>query len=71
MTDSQTARKLADMTDEGRFERLATAVLRASNPVYAALLHTGVNADGKTVKAPVDGFAFVPGATPPHMVAAH
>lgn len=71
MTDSQTARKLADMTDEGRFERLATAVLRACSPDYAALLHTGINADGKTVKAPVDGFAFVPGVTPPHMVAAH
>ena len=71
MADTQTARKLEAITDEGLFERLAMAVLRASSPVYYFLLHQGVNADGKTIKSPVDGFAFVPGANPPHMLAAH
>jgi hypothetical protein len=33
-----------------------------AEPRYAALSHPGVNADGRTVKAPLDGIAFVPGA---------
>jgi len=49
---------------------LATAVMREAEPRYAALSHPGVNADGRTVKAPLDGIAFVPGASPPHVLAA-
>jgi hypothetical protein len=30
-----------------------------------------VNPAGKTVKSPVDGMNFVPGAQPPHMITAH
>jgi hypothetical protein len=62
-------RKLAEITDEGLFERLATAVLRQV-PEYAALLHPGVNADGKTIRAPVDGICFVPNVDPPQMIVA-
>ncbi|MGV8998199.1 MAG: hypothetical protein ACOH12_14775 [Parvibaculaceae bacterium] len=71
MTQENTTRKLADMTDEGAFERLATAILRGSDYRYRSLVHPGVNADGKTIKSPVDGITFVPEATPPHMIAAH
>lgn len=73
MTDySETTRKLAQITDAGLFECLATAVLRQAVPtIYGNLTHPGMNADGKTVKSPVDGIAFVPEADPPHMVTAH
>ncbi len=59
------------MTDQGLFEHLATTILRAANPSYAALVHTGTNVDRKTVKGPLDGLCFVPGVTPPHFVAVH
>ncbi|CAE6732681.1 hypothetical protein [Paraburkholderia nemoris] len=68
---TDTIRKLADMTDEGLFESLATTVLRYSDDRRSSLSHPGVNADGKTVKSPVDGIAFVPGAVPPQMIAVH
>ena len=69
---SDTTRALSQITDAGLFERLATAVLRQAAPaLYGNLTHPGMNADGKTVRAPVDGIAFVLGADPTHMVAAH
>ena len=68
MTSSQ---RLADITDVGLFEQLATAILRECNPLYANIVHTGVNADGKTVKSPLDGICFAPGADPPHMISVH
>jgi hypothetical protein len=68
---NETAKRLSAITDEGLFERLATAVLRQADSLYAALAHVGVNAEGKTVKAPLDAIAYVPGANPPHMLAAH
>ena len=68
MTSSQ---RLADITDVGLFEQLATAILRESNPLYANIVHTGVNVDGKTVKSPLDGICFVPEADPPHMISVH
>jgi len=71
MAQGNTVRKLADMTDEGAFERLATAVLRRSDDRFRSLSHPGINADGKTVKSPVDGIAFVPGGVPPQMIAVH
>lgn len=66
-----TLRKLSEMTDDAVFERLATAILREARLEYAALLHPGVNTDGKTVKAPVDGIGFVTDANPSHMIAVH
>lgn len=69
--EGDTVKQLSAMTDEGAFERLATAVLREADPHYTALAHPGVNADGKTVKAPVDGITFLAGVTPPHLIAAH
>lgn len=73
MTDhSETIRALSQISDAGLFERVATAVLRQTVPVlYGNLTHPGMNVDGKTVKAPVDGIAFVSGQNPPHMVIAH
>jgi hypothetical protein len=50
-----TGELLDEITDTGKFEALATAILRSSNPAYAALVHTGINAAGKTIASPVDG----------------
>lgn len=69
--DNETRRRLAELTDAGAFERLATAVLREAEPIYEALVHTGVNEAGRTVHAPLDGVVFVRGADPPHIVAVH
>jgi hypothetical protein len=66
-----TNQALAEITDEGLFERIAMAVLRIADPRCVALSHPGVNAKGKTRKGPVDGIGFVPGAKPPHLVAVH
>ena len=68
--EGETAKLLSGMTDEGVFERLATAVLREADSRYVSLSHPGVDAEGKTVKAPLDGIAFVAGANPPHLVSA-
>ena len=71
MAIGSTQRTLAALTDEGHFERLATAILREANPLYRSLVHAGVNTAGKTVKAPLDGICFVQGARPPHLIAVH
>jgi ABC-type oligopeptide transport system ATPase subunit len=72
MNHSETTRKISEITDTGLFERLATAVLRESKPdLYGSLSHTGINPYGKTVKSPVDGFAFVQGEASSCMVGAH
>lgn len=69
---NDTIRVLAGITDAGLFENLATAVLRSARPaLYDNLTQPGVNAEGKTVKSPVDGISFVPSANPRHMVAVH
>jgi hypothetical protein len=57
---SDTIQKLASITDAAFFERIATSVLRSANPaVYANISHQGVNADGKTVKAPLDNLGWI------------
>ena len=56
--ETQTIQALAAITDEGLFERIATAVLRLV-PDYEGIAHTGINADGKTRKSPVDGLRFI------------
>jgi len=67
---TDTERALAAMTDEGLFEKLATAVLRTFEPLAAGLAHTGMNAEGRTQASPVDGLHYVRGANPPHVVIA-
>lgn len=72
MSTETTAQALANITDAGLFERLATSVLRAAHPEqYAPLAHPGVNVAGKTVKSPLDGICFVQGANLSHMIAVH
>jgi len=71
MSAQTTAQALAAITDEGLFERLATAILREAEPIYRSLAHPGVNVAGKTVKAPFDAISFVQGADPPHMIVVH
>ena len=68
---ADTLNALSKITDTGLFERLATAVLRESNPLYESLIHTGTNTSGQTVKSPIDGITFVSGANPPHMICVH
>jgi hypothetical protein len=70
MTTS-TAKLLSEISDDGLFERLATAVLREADQRYATLVHSGVNADGKAVKSQLDGIAYVPGTNPVQIVAVH
>ena len=65
-----TAEALEGMTDTGRFEILATDVLRALHAECKTLAHIGVNAVGKTIPNPVDGFTRVPGVLPPLYVMA-
>lgn len=50
-----TEEALEKITDLGAFEKLVTEVLRAADPTYFRLIHIGVNAQGKTIKAAVDG----------------
>ena len=59
---------LSEMSDPGRFEDLATAVLRRADPRYEAVVQTGINVEGKPIRDPVDGFAQVEGADPPHYI---
>lgn len=56
--ETRTILALAAITDEGLFERIATAVLRLV-PDCEGIAHTGINADGKTRKSPVDGLRFI------------
>ena len=45
---------------------MATSVLRNSNCDYEAIVHLGINAQGKTIRSPVDGFCRIPGSEPAH-----
>jgi hypothetical protein len=65
-----TAKAIEKITDAGAFEVLATRVLRQIDTDYARIEHLGVNADGKTVKNPLDGFSRVPGSNPSRYVMA-
>lgn len=70
-TPNSTIKKLAEITDAGLFERLATDVLRSCKPsLYESLSHPGVNSDGKTVKAPLDGISWVRDADGDRVIAA-
>jgi hypothetical protein len=63
-----TAEELAAITDRGKFEILANAILRESDSNYRALTAPGVNAAGEPVKSPVDAYCWVPAAGPPHLI---
>ncbi len=63
-----TREHLGAITDAGKFESLAMAALRKIDPDCAAVIHHGVNSEGKTVKAPVDAWCLVPQSNPPRFV---
>lgn len=65
-----TAQAIEGITDAGKFEILATRVLRLVDSDCNILNHLGVNAEGKTIKGPVDGFCKVPGSDPTRFVMA-
>lgn len=65
-----TAKAIEEITDAGDFEILATRVLRQIDSDYARVEHLGVNAEGKTVKNPLDGFCRIPGSKPSRYVMA-
>lgn len=57
-----TTQALAEITDAGQFERIATSVLRYAKPeIYGSVSHQGVNPQGKTVKAPLDNVGWYQG----------
>ena len=58
MDGISTRQRLTQITDAGRFERLATAVLREVDADFRRVAHIGVNKIGKTVKGPVDGIVY-------------
>jgi adenylate kinase family enzyme len=54
-----TTQALAEITDAGLFEKIATSVLRYAEPeIYGNVSHQGVNPQGKTVKAPLDNVGW-------------
>jgi hypothetical protein len=59
-----TAEALESIKDDGDFEILALRVLRNLYTDCRAVLHLGVNAHGRTIPNPVDGFCVVPGSSP-------
>lgn len=61
---NETNSALANITDAGLFERLASDVLRFAEPeIYKSISHQGMNPQGKTIKAPLDnvGWCYVNG----------
>ncbi len=66
--DMTTAATLESLTDRSRFEHLATSVLRKAEPRYSGVVHTGVNAQGETIVAPIDGLHLIPHSSPPHYI---
>lgn len=71
MTFTQTEQNLSKITDEGLFEKLATAILRDAEYAYRAMIHTGTNVDGKTIKSPVDGILYGTDRDHPHLYVVH
>ncbi len=64
----KTAEELEKITDRAKFELLVTSVLRKDNRDYAAIIHTGINAHGETIRSPLDGFCRVPASVPPRFI---
>jgi hypothetical protein len=63
---SRTFEELQKIKDTD-FETLAVLYLRRQNPKLRGLIHTGINAEGKVIKCPVDAVLHVIG-TPPELV---
>ena len=53
---------------EAEFEVLAVESLRELESDCRAVIHFGMNAEGKTIPGPLDGFCRVPGVNPPRFV---
>ena len=68
---NDTRQRLAEITDAGRFEELATAILREVDEQCRRVAHVGVNVEGKTIKSPVDGIVYISAAGERHMLAVH
>ena len=62
-----TAEALEGLGD-AEFEMLAIRSLRELEPDCKAIIHLGMNAQGKTIPGPLDGFCRVPGFDPPRFV---
>lgn len=63
-----TAATLESFTDRSRFELLATSILRKAEQKYAPVIHTGINAQGETIVAPIDGLHLIPHSSPAHYI---
>lgn len=65
-TPSPTAVLLEQIPDTGAFEQLALASLRRMAPQdCGTVVHLGINAEGKPIPSPLDGFTVVPFSDPP------
>ena len=71
MDQHDTRQLLTQITDAGHFETLATAVLREKEDLCRRIAHVGVNAEGETVKSPVDGIVYTSTDGQRHMLAVH
>lgn len=60
--------KLFEMSDSGKFETVASAVLRRANSHYRSAIQTGINAEEKPIADPVDGLGLVEKSDPPHYI---
>ena len=57
-----------EIMDGASFQLLANAVLSSDSRDYAAIIETGANSQGQTIKSPLDAFCLVPRSSPPHFV---
>lgn len=71
MSETSTAVALENFSDVGQFEKLASSVLRRTRTDCRSLSHTGVNAEGKAIKDPVDGLVFLQDESPFRAVFVH
>jgi len=67
---SETAEKIERISDVGIFETLAIQALRGLDKDCEQILHLGLNAVGKAVPGPTDGFGRVAGSIPGKYVTA-
>jgi len=56
---SGTSEKIDSISDAGEFETLGIRVLREFDQDCRAIIHLGLNAVGKPIPGPVDGFGRV------------
>jgi|GEM_PF-745968 len=68
---TETAKLLENINNSADFEMLVNSVLRMAEPKYKAIIETGRNVDGKTVKSPVDGIYFLTDSVPPTVILIH